>query len=297
MRNTFLGACLAGLCACGLPDISKEIDGYRGAVSTADAALTAQFVAQAEAEDSAARQATIDSFSKVYSSPSVCRPLADGRLDYDPSACKLLPAYQIPTERGSGVYSLDALAVLKAYGLTLDALVKSKAPTEIAAEFGNLISATNTFAEAASKIKGKTVIAKDKIKPISGLAGKLSEQARARAIRSLIIDAHEPLREVLAELVASQSKRDGLSDLMTELNKSWTDMETARDKRSPTLPTEVARYEAAFAAYKTASASSMTAKLAAIWKQQELLYALARKPGDLKGLVEILEDIKAISEG
>jgi len=285
--------------ACGMPDISTEMAAFNGAVDAAAKPLFAQLDDEKTAAVARARAGAIQRGETVWGAPTPCLELVVGRVEATLAACTLQRRFDVPLERGTPHYSAEALETLRAYAAVLTELATSTAPAEIGASFATFLTAINGVAAAARRSEAVDVapIPVERIKPLSGIAGRLAEAARYRAIRRLVNQADKPLEGVIRELIAQQRDNDGLRTEYEGLENAYVAMEKLKGTPGSAAYAEaVETYETEMAAFRARARSSHTARLILVLKAQRLLRLRVNQAGDLEDLVALLEDLKALSD-
>ncbi len=211
----------------------------------------------------------------------------------DPSACTHNPGFKVPDHRGTATYTALAMKVVSDYVATLEAMAGSKAPGSISANAQGFVKAVNAFKAARGEPEA---ISADQIAPLGGVVGALAEARRARMMRRFVDEAHEPLRDVLRELIAySERNLDRLDREVSRLDKAHVAMLEAKSRGGEAYVRSVAAYDAALTRFRSRYAKSNSARLAAIWTYHNILRESLGHDPDPEEIIKLLEDIKALS--
>lgn len=245
----------------------------------------------------ASASADFNRFPTVYGEPEVCDEFVRKPLDTDFTKCALNPQFKASADRGSDSYQAMAIATLQDYVATLSAVAKSEAPGEIAENFESFLTSINDLAVEAKSSGSGEVIKASHIAPLTGLGKTLTDAYRYRILRRLITDAHEPVRLILADLIAASGETDKLIDLNDDLAQAYKDLEAAQDsKNAARYEKEASNWERKLTAYKKEVKNSQTARWVAVWNAQKALNILVKKPGEPEELVGVLENLKQLTQ-
>ena len=121
--------------------------------------------------------------------------------------------------------------------------------------------------------------------------------ARARALRTLVNEAHDPLEYTIKQLIAQQTPQDGLEAAFGRLERAQASMFRAQSGPTAQYAAAVADYEAELDQFSTTAKNSYYARLLLIWRNQQLLkIAVNTDSDDLTSAIEILNDISLLTE-
>ena len=294
------------LAGCTGPDLSKSIKTFSGTLEAAEKPIKGEINAGVKQERLAARNALIQRASSsadlntvpiVYGPSDACDRFAREPLKVDFSECVLEPEFRSPSPRGSKTYQAMAIAALNDYAATLNQIATSSAPGDIATNFEAFLGSLNGFAAEMQGTDADELINPNDIAPLTGLSKSLTEAYRYRILRRLINDAHDPIRIIVSEMIAASDSQDQLVDLSDGLIDSYADLESAQDsKDAARYQAAASKWEADLAAYRAAVKKSQTGKWVAVWNAQQALKVLANKPIEPEELVEILENVKLLTD-
>ncbi|NNE52816.1 MAG: hypothetical protein HKN30_10475 [Sulfitobacter sp.] len=292
-----LATCLVAMAGCSTPDISNEARLFSASLEEAGKTLEPKLTERARADIKMARNDAIRMNAEVYSFPRDCDKLGTGDLTASPSKCRLEPEFNVPSPRGSAAFSLATWDVIRSYEAVLSALITTKAPSEIQGSFGELLKASNALKQAAEGNEAVSVIGKTDLARTAGFAGRLSEAARGRAIKRLVNDAHDPLREAIEILIAYEERDDRIIEAFEKLDARFSAMNDAQIARNPSAyETAVDKYEKEIAAFQATFRQSSTGKLMLVWKAQVALHAAVNSTAQPEDLIAVLEDIKVLAQ-
>ncbi len=296
-RDLFLCLPVLAAAACTAPDPSDQVDVLAASIKAADAPLRSAFTPARSRETAAARKRAIAGGAKLYEFPDECAKLSEGNLDASVADCRLAPLFAVPAPRGSAGYALEGWSALQSYGETVKAIASSNAPTEIEAEFRNFLTATNGFFAEANKDPKFAVVDPSDIRPLSGILGNLAERARVRALRRLVNDSHDAVTVIVQELIAYSDRSDDLVTAMENLDTAYFEMLDRQDGGNAAAYSQaIERYEAQHESYVAQMKKSQAARLMSVWKANEALRSRINAPGDPAATLDLLEDIKALTE-
>tara|TARA_R110002012_G_scaffold76445_2_gene192914 strand:- start:1097 stop:2005 length:909 start_codon:yes stop_codon:yes gene_type:complete len=282
---------------CAPPSVSTELEGLAAAIDAAGEPLLQQLDLEIAQDQRAARNARIAAGLSVYGSADACDQVSAGSLDVHISDCRADPQFAAPNGPGSASYSKAAFLLIKSYSDTANAIVASDVSTELTSSVVSLLSASNAFATAARDDAEAVVINEGQIEPLARLSGALSEMARARALRTLVNEAHDPLEYTIKQLIAQQTPQDGLEAAFGRLERAQASMFRAQSGPTAQYAAAVADYEAELDQFSTTAKNSYYARLLLIWRNQQLLkIAVNTDSDDLTSAIEILNDISLLTE-
>lgn len=286
--------------ACTYPDITDGVTSLSSSLEVATKRAGPSLTRGVQAEAAREKDRQTRARALIYDYPTDCIAVSFGVTslgaedEFQPGKCVLGATYALPLVRGTAAYASEGFAALKSYEKVLKAINDSKVGPGTAENFASMVGSLNAF-KAASGATSGAVVKKAEIAPMSSLLGKYVEARRARIVKQLVNTAHDDILLIVSELIAHFETSDRLNVAANRLAKAHSRMTTAKDSGSiQSYRRAVANYEASFNWYSKRLKNSHSAPLLAVWKSQQLLHKQVNTPGDIDGLIALLNDIEAL---
>ncbi|WP_299042174.1 hypothetical protein [uncultured Tateyamaria sp.] len=292
--------------ACTVPDVSTEAKLLDASVAVSEKKDVPSVVAAANQERDEAKKSAISNSFQIYRAPTACSKLGSvGVSDTAFAACKLDAVFPVPDEPSTAVFREATWEVIRSYADAVNALARDESAKKIGENLSALLAASNGLKHSIDEDSDVLAIAESDIKTAASLATRLTESARARALKRLVDDAHDPLETMIDHLIIHDRKTSGLKEAARELTKASQALDEARPSPTPrpVTPAEfraysqaVTDYEKAFKTFRTIFDQSETKRLMTIWKAHQALRAALGTDQNIEATLGVLEDLKSLTE-